>query len=73
MNRVSVILFLILNSLNLFSQKNANIWPLGNGNILNFNSIQSVQETPSAKYTNEGCSSYCDSAGNLFLFQFFRH
>jgi gliding motility-associated-like protein len=68
MKRTFVILFLILNSLNLFSQKEANIWHFGNGFSLNFNSGQAVQESGSAMLTIEGSTSYCDSAGNLLFY-----
>jgi hypothetical protein len=63
MMRAFVILFLILHSLNLFSQKEANIWHFGNGFSLNFNSGQAVQESGS-----EGCPPYCDSAGKLLFY-----
>jgi gliding motility-associated-like protein len=53
---------------NSFAQKEGNIWHFGNGNILNFNSGQAVQESGSAILTNEGCTSYCDSAGNLLFY-----
>ena len=68
MKRTFVILFLVLNSLNLFSQKEANIWHFGNGFSLNFNSGQAVQESGSAISTIEGSTSYCDSAGNLLFY-----
>ena len=63
-----VILFLVLNSLNLFSQREANIWHFGNGFSLNFNSGQAVQESGSAIPTIEGSTSYCDSADNLLFY-----
>ena len=68
MIRAFVILFLVLNSLNLFSQKEANIWHFGNGFSLNFNSGQAVQESGSAISTIEGSTSFCDSAGNLLFY-----
>ena len=68
MKRTFVILFLVLNALNLFSQKEANIWHFGNGNILDFNSGQAVQESGGAMSTFESSSSYCNSAGNLLFY-----
>jgi gliding motility-associated-like protein len=68
MKRTFVILFLVLNALNLFSQKEANIWHFGHGFSLNFNSGQAVQESGGAMSTFEGCTSYCDSAGNLLFY-----
>ena len=71
MKRDFVILFLVLNALNLFAQKEANVWHFGYGNILNFNSRQAVQESGSVKSTIEGSTSHFNSAGNLlFYFNF---
>ncbi|MFN5319560.1 MAG: hypothetical protein ACK5CY_12035, partial [Bacteroidia bacterium] len=52
----------------LNAQKEANIWHFGHGFSLNFNSGQAVQESGSAMSTFEGCTSYCDSAGNLLFY-----
>ena len=71
MIRAFVILFLVLNSLNLFSLKEANIWHFGNGNILDFNRGQAVQESGSFISTIEGSTSFCDSAGNLLFYSNF--
>jgi hypothetical protein len=67
MMRAFVILFLILHSLNLFSQKEANIWHFGDGYCIDFSSGEPVNVNGSEIYTSEGNASYFDKFGN-FLF-----
>jgi gliding motility-associated-like protein len=57
----------VLISITLFSQKEANVWHFGFGYGLDFNSGEAVQIT-GAMSTFEGCTAYCDSAGNLLFY-----
>ena len=68
LRKSSLLLFLWLIANYLHAQKEANIWHFGHGFSLNFNSGQAVQESGSAMSTFEGCTSYCDSAGNLLFY-----
>ena len=54
-------------SISLIAQKEANIWHFGHGYGLDFNSGEAVQITGSME-TFEGCTSVCDSAGNLLFY-----
>ena len=58
---------LVLISITLFSQKEANVWHFGFGYGLDFNSGEALQIT-GAMSTFEGCTAYCDSAGNLLFY-----
>lgn len=62
----STVFFLIFHFV-VFAQKEANVWHFGNGQGFDFNSGQAVQIT-GAMYTNEGCTAYCDSLGNLLFY-----
>ncbi len=58
---------LVLISITLLSQKEANVWHFGYGYGLDFNSGEAVQIT-GAMSSIEGCTAYCDSAGNLLFY-----
>jgi gliding motility-associated-like protein len=51
----------------VLAQKEANVWHFGFGHGLDFNSGEAVQITGSME-TFEGCTSVCDSAGNLLFY-----
>ena len=55
-------------SLNLFSQKEGNIWYFSNHAGLDFNSGSPVPLTNSAMGASEGCSSISDTAGNILFY-----
>ena len=63
---ITTVSFALL-SLALAAQKEANVWHFGFGYGLDFNSGEAVQIT-GAMSTFEGCTAYCDSAGNLLFY-----
>ena len=63
----STALFFGMNSNIASAQKEANVWHFGFGYGLDFNSGEAVQIT-GAMSTFEGCTAYCDSAGNLLFY-----
>ena len=67
MKLLSTTVSLVLISITLLSQKEANVWHFGFGYGLDFNSGEAVQIT-GAMSTFEGCTAYCDSAGNLLFY-----
>jgi hypothetical protein len=67
MKLLSTTVSLVLISITLLSQKEANVWHFGFGYGLDFNSGEAVQIT-GAMSTNEGCTAYCDSAGTLLFY-----
>ncbi len=60
--------FILLFTLNVFSQKEANFWYFGRNAALDFNSGTPVPVTGSQLNTVEGCSSFSDSNGNLLFY-----
>ncbi|MFY7971818.1 MAG: gliding motility-associated C-terminal domain-containing protein [Flavobacteriales bacterium] len=54
-------------SITVTAQKEANVWHFGYGYGLDFNSGEAVQITGSM-YSNEGCTAYSDSTGNLLFY-----
>ena len=62
------ILFLLLYSTLLFSQKEANIWYFGRNAGLDFNSGNPVPLMGSQMNTYEGCASIADSNGKLLFY-----
>ncbi len=67
MKLLSTTVSLVLISITLLSQKEANVWHFGFGYGLDFNSGEAVQITGTMA-TNEGCTAYCDSAGTLLFY-----
>ena len=61
-------IILILFTLNIFSQKEANFWYFGNRAALDFNSGVPVPVGGSELNTTEGCSSFSDANGNLLFY-----
>jgi len=64
---ITTISLVLLSNL-LTAQKQANVWHFGDGISIDFNSGDPVLQTGSQIYTTEGCSSYCDSLGNLLMY-----
>ena len=52
----------------VYSQKQANIWHLGNNRTIDFSSGEPVEILGSAISAYEGCASYCDSLGNILFY-----
>lgn len=46
--------------MDIFAQKQANIWHLGNNRSIDFSSGEPVEVPGSAINAYEGCASYCD-------------
>jgi gliding motility-associated-like protein len=68
MRRVIIIVLLIVSiCIRMRAQLEANIWHFGSGYGLDFNSGQALQVS-GAMSTVEGCTAYCDSAGNLLFY-----
>jgi hypothetical protein len=71
----SIVLFVLVSAA-AFGQKQANIWYFGEGLGLDFNTVPPTPLTngkvdgPTLGYqfSSEGCSSICDSAGNLLFY-----
>ncbi|NEW80542.1 MAG: hypothetical protein GZ086_14220, partial [Gelidibacter sp.] len=63
-----IILLFVLNSLNTFSQGEANFWFFGQGAGINFNNGNATAVTGSSIDTNEGCASFSDANGNLLFY-----
>lgn len=61
-------LALLIFSLNIFSQKEANFWFFGENAGVDFNSNPPQAVTGSNLNTIEGCSSFSDSDGNLLFY-----
>ena len=61
-------LILVFFALNVFSQKEANIWYFGENAGLDFNSGAPVPISGGQINTREGCSSFSDSDGNLLFY-----
>jgi hypothetical protein len=51
-----------------FGQKEANVWHFGDNRTIDFTSGEPVEMSGSAISAYEGCSSYCDSLGNLLFY-----
>jgi hypothetical protein len=66
----NIFTFLILEvlSITVYGQKQADIWYFGNHAGIDFNSGVAVALSNGALYTIEGCSSICDSSGNLLFY-----
>ena len=60
--------FLLLSSLNLFAQKEANIWYFGENAGLDFSTNPPTALTDGLLSTDEGCSSFSDGNGNLLFY-----
>jgi len=60
--------FCTILSIQAFSQKQANVWHLGNNRSIDFSSGEPVEVPGSAINAYEGCASYCDSLGNLLFY-----
>jgi len=63
-----LLVFILLFTLSIFSQKEANFWYFGRNAALDFNSGAPVPVTGSQLNTVEGCSSFSDSNGNLLFY-----
>ncbi len=59
---------LMLCALFVFGQKEGSVWYFGDHAGIDFNSGSPVSLSGSAMSTNEGCSSICDTAGNLLFY-----
>jgi len=66
--KISCFALCTLYSLFASAQKEYNIWYFGSNAGLDFNSGSPVALTNSAMSTYEGCSSICDTAGNLLFY-----
>jgi gliding motility-associated-like protein len=69
----SILKFLCLSAFTLlcadvYSQKQANVWHLGNNRTIDFSSGEPVETLGSAISAYEGCASYCDSLGNILFY-----
>ena len=62
------IIIVILSSINLFSQGQANIWYFGENAGLDFNTCSPISIDNGQLRTIEGCSSFSDSSGNLLFY-----
>ena len=60
--------FLLLSTLNLFAQKEANIWYFGENAGLDFSTNPPTALTDGRLSTDEGCSSFSDENGNLLFY-----
>ena len=67
MKLFATVLSCFIISIAVTAQKEANVWHFGYGYGLDFNSGEAVQIT-GAMSTNEGCTAYSDSAGNLLFY-----
>lgn len=67
MKKIVILISFLLCLLNSFSQKEANVWAYGFGNGIDFNS-GSASAILTSTHTVEGCSSVCDSLGNLLFY-----
>ena len=61
-------LFIIVSSVTILAQKQANIWYFGNKAGINFNVDPPVALTDGEMNTSEGCSSIADENGNLLFY-----
>ncbi len=61
-------LFVVLFSINSFAQQEASKWYFGRNAALDFSSGTPIPITGSKLDTNEGCSSFADSSGNLLFY-----
>ena len=60
--------FILFFALNVFSQKQANIWYFGENAGLDFNSSPPVALTDGLLNTLEGCSTFSDVNGALLFY-----
>ena len=60
--------FILFFALNVFSQKEANIWYFGENAGIDFNSSPPVALTDGLLNTLEGCSTFSDKDGNLLFY-----
>lgn len=67
MKRILNILILLY-TVSVFSQRETAVWYFGNQAGLDFNSGIAIPLTDSAMYTVEGCSTICDSDGDLLFY-----
>ena len=67
MKNISLLLFVFF-SLNLFSQKEANIWYFGENAGLDFNTSPPQAIGNGQLSTREGCSSFSDANGDLLFY-----
>jgi gliding motility-associated-like protein len=67
MKNISLLLFVFF-SLNLFSQKEANIWYFGENGGLDFNTSPPQAIGDGQLSTREGCSSFSDANGDLLFY-----
>ncbi len=68
MKKVTLTFILILIIQFLYAQKEGNMWYFGQYCGLDFNSGSPIPLINGAMSTNEGCSSICDSSGNLLFY-----
>ena len=64
----SILLLLLIFTLNIFSQKEANIWYFGRNAGIDFNTNPPIALKDGKLETFEGCSSFADSDGNLLFY-----
>ena len=64
----SILLLLLIFTLNIFSQKEANFWYFGENAGLDFNTSPPTALTDGKLNTLEGCSSFSDSNGDLLFY-----
>jgi hypothetical protein len=67
MKKYLAFIFSVIYSL-CFGQKEANVWHFGDNRTIDFASGEPVEMSGSAISAYEGCSSYCDSLGNLLFY-----
>jgi len=60
--------FILFFALNIFSQKEANVWYLGRNAGVDFNTTPPTAITDGQINTLEGCSSFADAEGNLLFY-----
>ena len=68
MRNLALLFFLSLFALNVYAQKQANIWHFGDGKAIDFSTGAPVQIVGSLMETFEGSASYSDSLGNLLFY-----
>lgn len=68
MKNICITLILVLIAPFIYAQKEGNIWYFGQHCGLDFNQGAPIPLTNGALSTNEGCSSICDSVGNLLFY-----
>ena len=66
--RISIIFLVLLNTVSLFSQKQANKWYFGTNAAIDFNPSSPITIPNSAMEQIEGCSSIADINGNLLFY-----